>query len=227
MMKTARFQTPARLLIATFGLAVIALGVGSIPSAEAGGLRNCVEITGKTSGRVGCFELVWVDGVQRRMTFSNQGFDGATPKALDAFYVLAPAVGRRAGLPAQHLPARPRRSRRARRQPWRLQRQAPGLLRRLQRSGHRERGLRSFLDVGRRSRGAAAGGVRRRPSPDIGRSDRVCGRRGTRRADQPRPRCRDRRDPERPLTPHRRTPPLDRAAQAPSRRPLTTKGPYR
>ena len=72
-MKSVPFQTPARLLMATFGLAVITLGVGSIPTAEAGGLRNCVEITGKTSGRVGCFELVWVDGVQRRMTFSNQG----------------------------------------------------------------------------------------------------------------------------------------------------------
>ena len=100
MTRTARFQTPVRLVIATLGLAVIALGVASIPSAEAGGLRNCVEITGKTSGRAGCFELVWVDGAQRRMTFSNQGFDGATPKALDAFYVLAPqSTPRRATRP--------------------------------------------------------------------------------------------------------------------------------
>jgi len=103
-MKTARFQTPARLLIATFGLAVITLGVGSIPTAEAGGLRNCVEITGKTSGRVGCFELVWVDGVQRRMTFSNQGFDGSTPKPLDAFYVLAPQSDAAQGYPPNTFP---------------------------------------------------------------------------------------------------------------------------
>ena len=103
-MKTVRFQTPARLLMATFGLAVITLGVGSIPTAEAGGLRNCVEITGKTSGRVGCFELVWVDGVQRRMTFSNQGFDGATPKALDAFYVLAPQTDAPQGYPPNTFP---------------------------------------------------------------------------------------------------------------------------
>jgi len=103
-MKTARFQTPARLLMATLGLAVITLGVGSVPSAEAGGLRNCVEITGKTSGRVGCFELVWVDGVQRRMTFSNTGFDGATPKALDAFYVLAPQSDAPQGYPPNTFP---------------------------------------------------------------------------------------------------------------------------
>src|SRR3954471_4915066 len=103
-MKTARFQTPARMLMATLGLAVITLGVGFIPSAEAGGLRNCVEITGKTAGRVGCFEFVWADGVQHRMTFSNTGFDGATPKALDAFYVLAPQSDAPQGYPPNTFP---------------------------------------------------------------------------------------------------------------------------
>jgi hypothetical protein len=104
MTRIARFQTPARLVIATLGLAVIALGVATIPSAEAGGLRNCVEITGKTSGRAGCFELVWVDGAQRRMTFSNQGFDGATPQSLDAFYVLAPQTDAPQGYPPNTFP---------------------------------------------------------------------------------------------------------------------------
>jgi hypothetical protein len=66
-----------------------AIGVSAQP-AEAGGLRNCVEILGPQSGRVGCYELVWADGVQYRMTFSNQSFDGAAPQDLDPFYVLAP-----------------------------------------------------------------------------------------------------------------------------------------
>lgn len=71
--------------------AVIATAIGvSAQPAEAGGLRNCVEILGPQSGRVGCYELVWADGVQYRMAFSNQSFDGATPQDLDPFYVLAP-----------------------------------------------------------------------------------------------------------------------------------------
>ena len=75
--------------VAATAIAVTAIGVSAQP-AEAGGLRNCVEILGPQSGRVGCYELVWADGVQYRMTFSNQGFDGATPHDLDPFYVLAP-----------------------------------------------------------------------------------------------------------------------------------------
>ena len=186
MTRIARFQTPVRLAIATLGLAVIALGVASIPSAEAGGLRNCVEITGKTSGRVGCFELVWVDGAQRRMTFSNQGFDGATPRALDAFYVLAPR-------PTPHRGTRPTPSRmttssatcpRGAMAPTASRFKATSSSAAVRASsagpafhpGRRLAVLRSY-----------ARDVRRRPSPDIGRRHRVCGRRGTRGSDQPRP----------------------------------------
>jgi hypothetical protein len=75
--------------VAATAIVVTAIGVSAQP-AEAGGLRNCVEIPGPQSGRVGCYELVWAEGVQYRMTFSNQGFDGATPRDLDPFYVLAP-----------------------------------------------------------------------------------------------------------------------------------------
>ena len=103
-MITKRFQTAALGLIATIALATIALGAASAATADAAGLRNCVEITGKTSGRAGCYELVWVNGVQRRMTFSNTGFDGATPKALDAFYVLAPQTDSPQGYPPNTFP---------------------------------------------------------------------------------------------------------------------------
>ena len=46
-MITKRFQTAALGLIATIALATIALGAASAATAEAAGLRNCVEITGK------------------------------------------------------------------------------------------------------------------------------------------------------------------------------------
>ena len=105
MTTTARLQTPARLFMATLALAGITLGIASVPSADAGGLRNCVEILDPPqSGRVGCYELVWVDGVQRRMTFPNQSFDGATPKALDGFYVLAPQTDAPQGYPPNTFP---------------------------------------------------------------------------------------------------------------------------
>jgi hypothetical protein len=89
-MSTTRFQNAARLFVAAIALGTLAIGLAAAPSTDAAGLRNCVEVSGPQAGRVGCYELVWADGVQYRMTFSNQGFDGATPRQLDPFYVLAP-----------------------------------------------------------------------------------------------------------------------------------------
>jgi hypothetical protein len=102
---TSRIQTTARLFVAALAIGGMALGVASVPSAEAAGLRNCVDIPEPPqSGRVGCYELVWADGVQLRMTFPNQGFDGATPKALDPFYVLAPQTSAPQGYPPNTFP---------------------------------------------------------------------------------------------------------------------------
>ena len=103
-MTTKRFQTTTRLLAATVALAGMAFGVAATPSAEAAGIRNCVDITGPHAGRVGCYELVWADGAQYRMTFSNQGFDGATPRELDPFYVLAPQTSSPQGYPPNTFP---------------------------------------------------------------------------------------------------------------------------
>jgi len=89
-MTTTRIQTTIRLSIATMALAAAGLGFAAAPAADAAGLRNCVDLTGAALGQVGCYEDVWADGVQVRMTFSNQGFKGATPKELDRFYVMAP-----------------------------------------------------------------------------------------------------------------------------------------
>jgi len=89
-MSTTRFRSASRILIASVAVAGLALvGIAAAPVGGAG-LRNCVDITGPQSGRVGCYEHVWADGVQVRMTFSNQSFRGAAPRALDPFYVVAP-----------------------------------------------------------------------------------------------------------------------------------------
>lgn len=103
-MTALRVRTATRLFAAAFAVAGIAFGVASAPPAEAAGIRNCVDITGPQSGRVGCYELVWADGVQYRMTFSNTSFDGATPNELDPFYVLAPQTNAPQGYPPNTFP---------------------------------------------------------------------------------------------------------------------------
>jgi hypothetical protein len=103
-MTTNRFQTATRLFVAALALAAIAFGVAAAPSTQAAGLRNCVDITGPQSGRAGCYELVWADGTEYRMTFSNTSFKGATPHELDPFYVLAPQTDKPQGAPPNTFP---------------------------------------------------------------------------------------------------------------------------
>ena len=83
------FQTLVRGTVAAAALSVMAVGVAMQP-AEAGGIRDCSDVTGKGINQVGCFETVWSGGLEYRMTFSNLSFSGNTPKALDPFYVTAP-----------------------------------------------------------------------------------------------------------------------------------------
>jgi hypothetical protein len=98
-MITTRIQSTTRLFIATMSLAAVAVAFVAAPAAGAAGLRNCVDVTGPQSGRVGCYEDVWADGVEYRMTFSNTRFMGATPKELAPFYVLAPQTDKPQGWP--------------------------------------------------------------------------------------------------------------------------------
>jgi hypothetical protein len=104
-MHPTRFKKGARALILA-AIATVSLGAAgqAALAGDGGGLRNCVEITGPQSGRVGCYELVWADGVQYRMTFSNTSFDGATPRPLDPFYVLAPQTDAPQGYPPNTFP---------------------------------------------------------------------------------------------------------------------------
>lgn len=98
-MITTRIQTTARLLVATISLGAMTLAVVAAPAVGAAGLRNCVDVAGPQSGRVGCYEDVWAEGTQVRMTFSNQRFAGAKPGALDPFYVVAAQTDKPQGAP--------------------------------------------------------------------------------------------------------------------------------
>ena len=75
--------------VAAAAIALMAVG-GVAQAADGGGIRNCVDLTGKQANQVGCYEHVWSGDAEYRMTFSNLTFGGSTPKDLDAFYVIAP-----------------------------------------------------------------------------------------------------------------------------------------
>jgi hypothetical protein len=98
-----RFQRATRVSIATIALA-LAVVLPAAPSVAAAGLRNCVDLTGRAIDRVGCYELVWVNGVELRMTFANVQFRGAVPSdKVDSFYVVAPQTDTAQGtLPFPH-----------------------------------------------------------------------------------------------------------------------------
>jgi len=88
-----RFRRTRRVLIATIALAAVGFGLpAAAPVAvDAAGLRNCTELTGRDVDRVGCWELVWVDGVEVRMTFANVQFQGVVPEhRLGKFFVIGP-----------------------------------------------------------------------------------------------------------------------------------------
>jgi hypothetical protein len=95
-------RTTLRTLIggsAAAAALVVMTTAGAVHAGAGGGIRNCVDITGKHVNRVACTENVWAGDVQYRMTFSNPMFSGATPKDLDAFYVLAPQTDQPQGAP--------------------------------------------------------------------------------------------------------------------------------
>lgn len=92
-------RTRTRVRIAAFAIAALALLLPAAPAALSAGLRNCVDVPVAQSGRVGCWEDVWADGLQVRMTFSNTTFRGATPNDLDGFYVVGPQTNAPQGAP--------------------------------------------------------------------------------------------------------------------------------
>jgi len=87
-----RFRSSTRIRIAAIAFSAVALVLPVAPVAGAG-LTNCIEITGPAANLRGCWENVWVDGVEYRMTFfgGSKPFNGSTPtESLGKFYVIGP-----------------------------------------------------------------------------------------------------------------------------------------
>jgi hypothetical protein len=84
-------RRPTRVLMATMIGAALAVIAPAAAPVDAAGLRNCTELTGHDVDQVGCYELVWVAGVEVRMTFANVQFRGNVPgDNLGVFYVIGP-----------------------------------------------------------------------------------------------------------------------------------------
>lgn len=83
---TRSHKTP-RVRIATLTVAALTLVGAATAPVQAAGLKNC-----NVSGIAPCFEMVWANGVQLKMSFIN-----LNPKPSNApthnFYVLAPQTG--------------------------------------------------------------------------------------------------------------------------------------
>src|SRR5512133_1750351 len=84
----AQLRTTTRLRITTIAVAALAFVLVAAPQAQAAGLINCVEQT----HRGACYEFVWVNGVEVRMTFAQAGHPLSTvPNAtVQNVYVIAP-----------------------------------------------------------------------------------------------------------------------------------------
>jgi hypothetical protein len=88
-----QFQSAVRLLIAaTAVVGIVLVAVPTAGSVQAAGLTNCTEMS-TSKPRSGCWEDVWVGGVEHRMVFATgwgTQFKGNVPDDLDGFYVIAP-----------------------------------------------------------------------------------------------------------------------------------------
>ena len=88
--KMTHFRKTTRVLIATIALAALTFVWAAAPPAQAAGLTNCADLSGRAGA---CYETVWVNGVQFRMTFAQeaQQFPGVTHSdQVGNFYVVAP-----------------------------------------------------------------------------------------------------------------------------------------
>jgi hypothetical protein len=88
----SRFRNTGRAF-AAIAVAAAALVVPAAPAVGAAGLTNCIEVTGPAANLRGCWEHVWVDGVEHRMTFfgASKPFKGSVPtERMGEFYVVGP-----------------------------------------------------------------------------------------------------------------------------------------
>jgi hypothetical protein len=86
------FQAASRLLLSAVAIAALAVAVPAVAPPRAAALTNCIEI-GPDAPLRGCWENVWVDGVEYRMTFFGgaKPFNGNVPaENMGEFYVIGP-----------------------------------------------------------------------------------------------------------------------------------------
>ena len=98
MSMITRSQNTTRVRIAILAVAALTLVLAAAPPVHATGVGNCGDVT-PLRPLAACTEMVWANGVQYSMTFSNTHFAGATPAILDNFYVIAPQTDTPQGPP--------------------------------------------------------------------------------------------------------------------------------
>ena len=88
MIPTPRGRFAAITVAVAFTLATLMLVSVAAAPAQAAGVRNCVDLTRRSPA---CYELVWVNGVEVKMTFPHSGNPRPAPNAeVNNFYVMAP-----------------------------------------------------------------------------------------------------------------------------------------
>ena len=89
MIPSPRSRLAATTVAAASIVAPLMLVSAAAPIAQAAGVRNCVDLTGRSPA---CYELMWVDGVQVKMTFPQSGNPrpGTSNAEVHNFYVIAP-----------------------------------------------------------------------------------------------------------------------------------------
>src|SRR6266700_3731411 len=93
MMSYSRYSIRVRIAIIAVVALTLVLAAAPLAQAHAASLPNC-----NVSGATPCFEKVWVDGAQVKMTFVDLNPQPHSPSDIN-FYVLAPQTGHPPGGP--------------------------------------------------------------------------------------------------------------------------------
>jgi hypothetical protein len=88
MIPSPRSRFTATTVAAALTVVALTLVSAPAPPAQAAGVRNCVDLTRRSPA---CYELVWVNGIEVKMTFPQSGNPRPAPNAeVNNFYVIAP-----------------------------------------------------------------------------------------------------------------------------------------
>jgi hypothetical protein len=89
MTPSPRGRLTRMIVAAATTVAALVLAPAAAPVAHAAGVRNCTDLTLRSPA---CYELVWVNGVQVKMTFPQSGNQrpGSASAEVNNFYVIAP-----------------------------------------------------------------------------------------------------------------------------------------